>query len=82
MNLKSSLCPVPQPGLRSLQVQFPSDQRSSKLDKNRSWQPFSLIVRYFEDDYGDTAEPSEDFDKRTNSFAHALRVRRGYGDNR
>jgi len=23
----------------------------------------------------------EDFDKRTNSFAHALRVRRGYGDN-
>jgi len=36
---------------------------------------------YFEDDYGDTAEPSEDFDKRTNSFAHALRVRRGYGDN-
>jgi len=36
---------------------------------------------YFEDDYGDIAEPSEDFDKRTNSFAHALRVRRGYGDN-
>jgi len=36
---------------------------------------------YFEDDYGDNAEPSEDFDKRTNSFAHALRVRRGYGDN-
>jgi len=36
---------------------------------------------YFEDDYVDNAEPSEDFDKRTNSFAHALRVRRGYGDN-
>jgi len=36
---------------------------------------------YFEDDYGDNAEPSEDFDKRSSSFAHALRVRRGYGDN-
>ena len=41
-----------------------------------------IILRYFEDDYGDNAEPSEDFDKRSSSFAHALRVRRGYGDNR
>jgi len=36
---------------------------------------------YFDDDYYDNLESSGTDDKRTNSFAHALRVRRGYGDN-
>ena len=52
------------------------------LSTNSNKKKLFYSFRYFEDDYGDNIEPSEDFDKRTNSFAHALRVRRGYGDNR
>jgi len=33
--------------------------------------------RYLDEDYDDQIEPAEAYDKRANSFAHALRIRRG-----
>jgi len=33
--------------------------------------------RYLDEDYDDQIEPADAYDKRTNSFAHALRIRRG-----